>query len=77
MKYLLLEKDYLKSAVLFSDTFRHNEEAKRHPEFTVISAGFVSTSGEQIYVYGGSTSLQMKSKEEDAEIITKEMRRGE
>ena len=70
-KYIIFDWNGLEYPVLLPriDHFIGHDEIKSKGES--VSAGFFSISSDKVTVYGGSTSLQLKSRIEDVGIITK------
>ena len=69
MKYIQL--DYA-GYIIFDKGQKHSDVAKKYPSDTVLSAGFVEIYGEDkevISCRGESSSLNVKSKEIDSEIM--------
>jgi len=69
MKYIKF--DYA-GFIIFDKSQKHSEIAKKFPNDTVLSAGFVEMSldtADQVGCYGESTSLNKKSEKGDREML--------
>ena len=62
MKYVIIDHEGLELPIIFDDIIQHSSFSHLKP----VSAGVVR-------ICGGSTSLNLKSRPEDEEIITKKL----
>lgn len=68
MKYVIVEDWECELAILFNEIIKHDSVANGRK---IISAGFCSIVNDSVAVWGESTSLKLKFRPEDAEIIQK------
>ena len=68
LKYIIILIGGLPLAVVFDPILSHREIAGH---FKALSAGFCCLDGDKAIVWGGSVTLDIKSKPEDAEILSK------
>ena len=80
-KYIIIEQNGVDLAIMFDMILSHDNIGYGKP---VISAGFFQVSAKanendsqdiDVYVFGESTSLQIKSRDEDARILKKVLRK--
>lgn len=65
-KYIRLKR--FDEIIIFPKIIEHSE----FKNFGIISAGFCYVEKDQVLCFGESTSLKLKSKEEDSDIATKQ-----
>lgn len=72
MKYIYL--DYA-GFVIFDKSQNHSDMAKKFPNDTVLSAGFVESWSEEFSIQceGESESLHISSKKGDSEMLTRRL----
>ena len=75
MKYIIFEDDGLEFPVIFPAVAQHNSiiaHSKWGGKLTPVSAGFVALdfNAKDIFAYGDSFSLKLKSRPVDSAIIT-------
>ena len=71
MKYIIIKRtnNSFKEAIIFSNTMYHNHMAGNH-SCEVLSAGKIGLNGNgELYCFGESTSLDLKSDPEDIILI--------
>lgn len=75
MKYVVFKINNLKTPILFSQTIKHSDINKfiknEYADSEPISAGFVTFQKGKPFCHGHSTSLNLKSEEEDSMIVEK------
>lgn len=69
-KYIVIDNGSNVFPVVFPDFLNHDDMA-RNVGGEVISAGFVEVMEDHVYTGGRSTSLQLKSREEDQDMLTR------
>jgi hypothetical protein len=73
MKYIILDANPythdLETPVLFPEWLTHKNVAQAFPGVSVISAGFVKHAAHGVVCHGESTSLGLRPRMEDAELI--------
>lgn len=76
MKYIIVEEGGLELPVIFPVIWNHSDVAARINDCnTVVSAGFLKRNDSgNLYVTGGSTSLRVKSRPEDLDLILKHLK---
>ncbi len=73
MKYIVVLSDGFEGPIMFPDYFTHKEVAGNRK---VVSAGFCDFTADQDgtikgCAFGESTSLKLKSREEDSRLLTR------
>ena len=78
MKYIIFE-DFSGQAipVLFPDRIEHGELREQMPYSTVLSAGYVNSTGQGFVCHGESKTLAASAKPEDAVVIQLHFQQGE
>lgn len=73
MKYLVLKSSlYGEVPIMFPDFLKHNEMASRFRHYVPVSAGFVGVDSKGEFIaYGNSTSMRLKAREEDTELLNR------
>src|SRR5438445_748803 len=73
MKYVIFEQDGFESAVMVPDQLLH--KLATHPEVVtkmqlkIVSAGWCEMLNGNVRCYGDSTTLNLRARKEDAEIV--------
>lgn len=74
MKYIIFEDFAGKPApILFPDRVSHDEIREQIPYSRALSAGYLRLSEKGLSVFGLSTSLNLRSRPEDLDIIVRHM----
>ena len=74
MKYIVVDEGGMECAVLFPCFWKHDSMLQQYPLNKIVSAGtFKLREDGTMWAGGGSTSLRMKSREEDLALILRHM----
>jgi len=67
-KYIVIKNNYeIETPIIFPESLSHDSFKNN---FNIISAGFVTIDNDQVISFGESTSLRLKSRPEDSDLLS-------